>query len=326
MNHHPVIELTGHLCSPLTASLSVFLIHKAWQRAAMGPVLGALFRHRGGRTGLLGLGCVCGVACAWGALNSLPMRATHMQPPRLANPHTWRSTALCGDALHLIRGTGLPWWATITSFTLALRVLLAPVQIGLLQNSLRLKLIWPEVLRHCTAVRTAPSAAAQHEPARALLTLLDGARCSPFGQCFSFPILMPGIILSVFGAVHNLCRTEPGMAAEGALWFNDLTAPDETKLLPILSSLTWLANVEMGAGVYYEAWPMTRLAARLGAVAFIPMAEAFPSGVLLFWLVSNCFAIGRGALLRRDSVRRLLGIPLQAQIAALTHLPIGRHM
>lgn len=324
--HHPFIEAAQHLFSPLTASLSVFLIHKAWQRAAMGPVLAAHLSLRGGRVALLGLGGACGAACAWASLSALPPRAPAL-PTRLAamDPHTWRSTALCGDALRGVRErTGLPWWAAISSFTLGLRVLLAPVQIGLLQNSLRLKLIWPEVLRRCGAVRAAQGAAAQREPARALLALLDTARCSPFGQCFSFPVLMPGVILSVFGAVHNLCREEPGMAAGGALWFADLAAPDATNLLPILSSLTWLANVEMGAGVYYEAWPMTRLAARLGAVAFIPLAETVPSGVLLFWLVSNCFAVGRGALLRRDSVRRLLGIPLQAQIAALTHLPAGR--
>jgi membrane protein insertase Oxa1/YidC/SpoIIIJ len=122
----------------------------------------------------------------------------------------------------------------------------------------------------------------------------------------------------------NLTLTEPSFATGGALWFTDLVAPDPTRLLPILSAGTWLANVEMGAGLHYEAWPMTRLAARLGAVAFIPLAETVPAGVLVFWLTSNLFALARGGVLRLNAVRRALAIPLQSEILALTHLPKGR--
>ena len=101
-------------------------------------------------------------------------------------------------------------------------------------------------------------------------------------------------------------------------------APDATRVLPILSALTWLGNVEMGAGLHYEAYPTARLAARLGAVAFIPLAETLPAGILLFWVTSNVFSLGRGVVLRSDAVRRALNIPLQAQILALKHIPQPR--
>ena len=319
-NHHPIISLAQHLTSPLTASLAVFLVHKSWQRQAMLPLARAHALLRAPRMAMLGLGGALGTACTWAALEALPMRTLR------ADLYTWRTTGLVEGALRALReGTGLPWWATIVCGTLGLRMVLAPVQVGLLQNSLRLKLVWPEVLHHCAAMQGAQGAAAQREPARALLSLLEGARCSPFGQCLAFPILMPAAVLSVFGAVSNLCMAEPSMASEGTLFFPDLSVPDATQLLPILSSMSWLVNVEMG-GVYWAAYPMARLAARLSAVAFIPLAEALPSGVLLFWLTSNCFAMGRGALLRQDSVRRLLRIPLQHQVAALKHLPAGRSL
>jgi len=159
-----------------------------------------------------------------------------------------------------------------------------------------------------------------------LLALLRAHQCSPLRQCFSFPLVLPATILSVFGAMHNLVLTEASMAVEGLLWFPDLVATDPTRLLPILSALTWLLNVEMGAGRSYAAWPEARVAARLGAVACIPLAETVPSGVLLFWVTSNVFALARGALLRQDRVRKLLKIPLQSEIEALSHLPKHRAM
>jgi hypothetical protein len=38
-------------------------------------------------------------------------------------------------------------------------------------------------------------------------------------------------------------------------------------------------------------------------------------------VTSNLFAVARGYVTRFDGVRRVLGIPLASEIAALTHLP-----
>jgi membrane protein insertase Oxa1/YidC/SpoIIIJ len=42
-------------------------------------------------------------------------------------------------ALH--DAAALPWWATIVAVTLCLRVLLVPLNVALLKNSLRMKLV-----------------------------------------------------------------------------------------------------------------------------------------------------------------------------------------
>ena len=42
-------------------------------------------------------------------------------------------------------------------------------------------------------------------------------------------------------------RQVPSMTDGGALWFADLTVADPTYALPVLTSLTFLATVELGA-------------------------------------------------------------------------------
>jgi hypothetical protein len=105
-----------------------------------------------------------------------------------------------------------------------------------------------------------------------------------------FPFILPPMVLSVFGAVHNMCLSEPTMATGGTLWFPDLivvrlivvrlivvrlivvrlivvrhgrggrpgacrlvgvlpppSQSDSTMVLPILSAVTWLWLMEVGA-------------------------------------------------------------------------------
>lgn len=347
--HHPIIQVAQHITSPLTASLSIFLIHKTWQWKVLPSLLRAHYLippkftfQRHGLGGLIGLGGLS-TALTWGSTAlSLPARKdtllSKLDTPSLFSPldthdarehvYTAPSVVLAGDFLSAVRDrTGMTWGATICTVTLGLRCLLAPIQVGLLANALRLKMIWPEVQALGAQVRGAGGdTAAALSPSSKLLALLRAHKCSPLRQCFTFPLFLPATILSVFGAMHNLVLTEASMAVEGFLWFPDLVQTDPTRLLPILSALTWLLNVELGAGRSYEAWPEARIAARLGAVACIPLAETLPCGVLLFWVTSNVFALGRGALLRQDKVRKLLNIPLQKEIDALLHLPKPRPM
>lgn len=111
------------------------------------------------------------------------------------------------------------------------------------------------------------------------------------------------------------------MATEGALFFPDLLLEDPTNILPIVSAITWLVNVESGAGVHYHAEPYLRSVVRVGACMCWALSATMPTGVLIFWVTSNVFAIGRGMLTRVDAVRKVLRLPLKHEIAKLDHLP-----
>ncbi len=213
-------------------------------------------------------------------------------------------------------------WTSIVLVTLCLRMALVPVYIQLLRNSLRMKVILPELEQH--AVWLKDKHLSEHvrlEHARSLHHLLRKHKCNPWSHLITFPILLPPIILSVFGAVSEMCLTEPRMETDGVLWFPDLIERDETQLLAIISALTWLWNVEIGAGVHYSTHRTLRNSVRLGAVSFISLSSTLPAGVFVFWITSNVFALARGYILRGDAVRKYLHIPTQKTIAGLTHLP-----
>lgn len=178
---------------------------------------------------------------------------------------SWWTSQLIDRLFYQIKdGLNVPWWAAITTGTLALRFALMPIQLGLLKNSLRMKILTPEIanLEAVLAAKVgsggiaggvtgaSTTAAVTNEmkvaAAHKLKSLFKTTAASPWAQTVIFPFLMPGMILSVFGAVHDLCMAEPGMTSGGALWFPDLVAQDSTYLLPIVSALTWLWNVEMG--------------------------------------------------------------------------------
>ncbi len=115
--------------------------------------------------------------------------------------------------------------------------------------------------------------------------------------------------------------SNPEMAVEGALFFPDLVQADPTNLLPIVSAFTWLMNVEMGAGAYYHSAPYVKSMTRVVASMCWALSATMPAGVLVFWTTSNLFALARGYVTHSDRVRRYLGIPLQAEIAKLKHIP-----
>jgi membrane protein insertase Oxa1/YidC/SpoIIIJ len=125
-----------------------------------------------------------------------------------------------------------------------------------------------------SAARAAGDLTRKVAAARQVMATCKQGGCTPLGQFLTIPVLLPvratpqgcagalnctalpppppfprqPTILSIFGAIHNTSMSEPTMATEGLLWFPDLISPDATSLLPILSALTWLWNVEMGAG------------------------------------------------------------------------------
>eukprot|EP01092_Planopodium_desertum_P008677 TRINITY_DN3681_c0_g1_i1.p1 TRINITY_DN3681_c0_g1~~TRINITY_DN3681_c0_g1_i1.p1 ORF type:complete len:321 (+),score=-15.01 TRINITY_DN3681_c0_g1_i1:25-987(+) len=234
--------------------------------------------------------------------------------------HLWPVLQVERVLMDIHSSIDLPWWSTIVLFTLGLRFIMFPVNLALLRNSLRLKTILPEVKMLDQEMINAQTSEASTDAANRLLQLYKEKKCHPLNN-FSLPTLFPPLVLSVFGAVHNLSIAEPGMTTGGTLWFIDLVEADPTWMLPTISALTWLWAVECAAGAHYFGWPAVRTVARSIAIAFIPVTSTLPSGVFIFWITSNLFAIGRTYFLRLDSVRRYFGMPLVSEINSLPYLP-----
>lgn len=210
-------------------------------------------------------------------------------------------------------GFGLPWWGSIVAATFIARLLLIPFSIKNMQNAARLNNIKPE-LEGLTAKMNA--AHKEGEKGNAMMysleiqDLLKRHKCNPL-KGLIFPLVQAPIFLSFFLGIRKM-TTVPvvSMKTGGLLWFPDLTIHDPYYLLPVLTSATFLLNVELGAdGIPQQQQKQMRLTFRIMAAGMIPLTLYFPSGIFVYWLTSNLFSLAQFSILRQPAVRRLVGIP-----------------
>lgn len=104
----------------------------------------------------------------------------------------------------------------------------------------------------------------------------------------------------------------PSLKGGGAYWFTDLTTPDELFILPVLTSLTFLATVELNMQDGMEGNPMLQTMkkfSRVMAVLTVPFTMSFPKAIFFYWVTSNLFSLGYGFVIRKPAVRNYLDLP-----------------
>jgi hypothetical protein len=117
----------------------------------------------------------------------------------------WWSVKQVESSLYWIHDTmHLPWWGTIIVMTLALRFVLMPVNIALLRNSLRMKLIAPQIDHLQDQMKAATNPDEKLDFAMQISQTFKDNKCHPLKNFLTFPIILPPAILSIFGAIHNL--------------------------------------------------------------------------------------------------------------------------
>lgn len=97
---------------------------------------------------------------------------------------------------------------------------------------------------------------------------------------------------------------EESFAEEGALWFQNLLAPDPLLVLPYVLSGALFTNIYLGSrSVYRQGREPSRFqrraanALKILALAVAPMTLQVPSAMLVYWISSSALAIGQNLLL-----------------------------
>lgn len=217
------------------------------------------------------------------------------------------------SALELLHvQTGLPWWASIIVLTTVVRAAMLPLNLRLVGNASRLARVQPQLTALTEQIKRAKeagdSAALQHAGYRAQ-KLMEEAGANPFKGLLGPLVQMP-IALSFFFGIRNICQAGlPSLKHGGLLWFTDLTIPDPTWALPILSSASMLVLLETSAmDAASGAAAHTRNFFRVLAVLTIPIVSYLPSGVLVYFVVNGAFMLIQNALIKLPAVRKAYGI------------------
>lgn len=135
---------------------------------------------------------------------------------------------------------------------------------------------------------------------------------SPLAGCLPLLIQMP-FLVSIFYALQGF-QYDP--AHESFLWLQSLAAKDPTYILPILSALTtWAISV--------QTQPKNVQGSQKMMSYFMPLfigyiSINFPSGLVIYWVVSNLFQLVQQTIMFRDStIRQFLSGPSRKGIVTV---------
>ncbi|KAI4995629.1 hypothetical protein ZWY2020_035532 [Hordeum vulgare] len=213
------------------------------------------------------------------------------------------------DAVHSF--TGLNWWASIAVTTILIRTVTIPLLVNQLKSTMKLNAIRPEIEAINMEMQNSMDPQSMLEGKKKLGELFTKSGVNPLTPLKGLFIQGP-IFMSFFFAIQNMVEKVPSLKGGGAYWFTDLTTPDELYILPVLTSATFLATVELNMQEGMEGNPMLQTMkkfSRILALMTIPFTMHFPKAIFCYWVTANLFSLGYGFALRKTAVRYFLNLP-----------------
>ncbi|KAF9942376.1 Mitochondrial inner membrane protein oxa1l [Modicella reniformis] len=215
------------------------------------------------------------------------------------------------EAVHI--STGLPWWGTIAVTTVLIRTALLPFIVKLQGNTARLHNVKPQLDRLTQNMKLAQEnndTAALARFSAQTQELFAKNDCNPL-KSLMLPLLQAPVMISFYLALRDMANLPvPQLKEGGMLWFTDLTVADPTYVLPVASSLGFLAIMELGTELGGVSQPKAmKNFMRFMAVAMVPLTMSFPSAIFTYWLTSNVYTTGQILFFRVPAVRRFFNIP-----------------
>lgn len=220
--------------------------------------------------------------------------------------------------------TGLPWWATITVTTIAVKIALLPVVVHQARHTDRVRMAWPEI----QTLRGHLATTLEEIPQRRVLArwrkyrvFFSGVRgiiglhgAHPLGLIATPLVNLPVFVMFVW-SIRSMLRdaTVPGLDTGGMLWFVDLTVSDSSLMLPIIGTVCTYAGLELAKMKGATGWiKFFQDGMQTVIIMMLPWISTFPQGVFMYWIPSSLFQASQTLAMRNENVRLFLGLqPLQ---------------
>ncbi|KAF9407275.1 Mitochondrial inner membrane protein oxa1l [Podila epigama] len=215
------------------------------------------------------------------------------------------------EAVHI--STGLPWWGTIVATTVMIRTALLPFIVKLQGNTARLHNVKPQLERlteNINLARESNDTAALARFSAQTQELFAKNDCNPI-KSLALPLLQAPVMISFYLALRDMAQLPVPQFKDGGLgWFTDLTIADPSYVLPVASSLGFLAIMELGSEAGGVSQPKAmKNVMRFMAVAMVPLTMEFPAAIFVYWLTSNVYTAGQIMFFKVPAVRKFFNIP-----------------
>lgn len=236
--------------------------------------------------------------------------------------------------------TGLPWWATIITYTICLRLITFPFVVytqkikARLDNILNNELPAISQSLHASVSMAKATFKLSDRKATGLYRgtfkeqykeLIVRDNCHPFKMTITLWLQIPIWVCQSI-AFRNLVSMQPDpnaysailaatqLTVGGFLWIPNLLAADASYIVPVIMALMNLANIEllmMERGDMQSSKFATVITSlfRVVSVAMIPIAASVPSCLALYWCTSSTCAFIQNLVILSPKVKHAFGIP-----------------
>lgn len=207
----------------------------------------------------------------------------------------------CMEFLHVTMD--IPWWGTIAIGTVIVRTILFPLVIMAQRNAAVMHNNMPQLQVLQAKMSEARQTGNQIDAARyaqEMVIFMKERNLSPLKNMV-VPLAQAPLFISFFMGLRAMANTPVfSMTHGGLFWFVDLTMPDQFYLLPIITSLTMLATIELGtdsAKLSSQNMQTMRYVLRALPFCILPFTVNFPAAILTYWTCSNFISLAQVRLL-----------------------------
>jgi YidC/Oxa1 family membrane protein insertase len=222
----------------------------------------------------------------------------------------WTPVGIVQNFMEFVHvGLDVPWWGTILIGTICVRTIIFPLVIMAQRNGAKLSNNMPQLTFLQTKMSEARQSGNAVDAARysqAIMEFMKEKQVNPLKNMI-VPLAQAPIFISFFIGLRQMANTPVESMREGGLfWFTDLTVCDQFYLLPIITSLTMLATIEVGtdsARLNSQNMGVMKYILRALPFVILPFTINFPGAIVTYWTFSNIISLIQVSFLRIPSVR-----------------------
>lgn len=204
--------------------------------------------------------------------------------------------------------SGLPWWGTICTVTIIVRLLMFPLYVKSSDTIARSSKIKPQLDRITKELMaTTDMGEGQRVAIRRKKLLADNGIKNKW---LAAPMLQLPVAIGFFNGLRSMANFPvDGFVSEGALWFKNLTLADPYLGLQIITAAVLMSFTKLGGetGAQQFSSPMKKFFIILPLVS-IPATMKLSTAVVLYFAVNGCFSVTQTLVLRNKWVRKKLHI------------------
>ncbi|XP_054160946.1 mitochondrial inner membrane protein OXA1L-like [Oppia nitens] len=224
-----------------------------------------------------------------------------------------------GWVLHMLESfhSVMPWWATIAVATLCFRIAMFPLVIKAQKNAMLMNQIMPELQllqQKSTNARLAGNQLEFQKYLHQSQDLMKKNGINPLKNML-VPMAQAPVFITFFMTLRRMARLPvESLKLGGMMWFVDLTVPDPLHILPIITSVSLWAALELGveSGVSKSAQSaVIKTFMRVVPCITLVFIWNFESAILMYWCTSNFISLCQVTLLKQPKLRQYLKIPEQ---------------